>query len=327
MVCATPAFASLAEAFPDATLTVLASPLNAPLLLGNPHVDEVLLYEPKGRDRSFVRRWQVLREIRRRRFDLVIAMRTAWDTHLLTALSGARYRVGYGDKPFGRTLTHRLVGGHGRGRFHEVDRNLNLLDVLGVPRATRRPRLYLREEEREFAERWLRDRKVAEAFLLGIHVGASTDDRCYPEVRYAEAANALLADCHQPACVLVFGGPGDDARVESLRRALTFRNEGATSLSIRELMALMARCALMFVNDSGPMHMAAALDVPFVAVFGPGDYVRWMPENPTARLVRPDPNRAGALPPRKGQSSVLEIPVSWVIEAGRSLLFESPSSF
>lgn len=320
MVCATPAFACLADAFPDASLTILASPLNAPLLVGNPHVAETLLYEPKGRDRSPARRFYIFREVRRRRFDLVVVMRTAWDTHLLAALSGARYRAGYADKRFGRALTHRLVGGHVRGRFHEVDRNLNLLDALGVQRVTRTPRLYLLDEERQSAEAWLRARGCAEPLLLGVHVGASTPDRCYPESRYAAAANALIGELRRPARVLVFGGPGDDERVATVRRGLNFPNEGVTRLSIRELMALMARCALMLVNDSGPMHIAAALNVPLVALFGPGDHVRWMPENSNARLVRPDANRPLALPPKPGHSNLVEIPVAWVVEAGRSVI-------
>ena len=83
------------------------------------------------------------------------------------------------------------------------------------------------------------------------------------------------------------------------------------------MMALMARVDVMLVNDSGPMHIAAALGVPLVAVFGPGDHVRWMPRAKTAMLVAPDASRPGALPPQPGKSSVHEIPRHWVVEAAR----------
>lgn len=320
MVCATPVFACLDEAFPEASLSVLASPLNAPLLVGNPHVDEVILYEPKGKDRSWFRRLRTLREIQRRRFDLVLAMRTSWDAHLFAGLSGARYRVGYAEKPFGSMLTHRLVGGHLRGRFHEVDRNLNLLDALGVPRKTRKPRLYLLDEERQFAEEWLQKRSRAEGALWGVHVGASTGDRCYPEDRYAEALNLLAEGVSFPVRALVFGGPGDEERVAALCRRLKVPHEKAIGLTVREMMALIGRCELMLVNDSGPMHIAAGLNVPLVALFGPGDHVRWMPENENARLLRPDPCRPEALPSVAGRSNLFEIPATWVVEAARSLM-------
>lgn len=326
MICATPVFACLDEAFPEASLSVLASPLNAPLLVGNPHVDEVVLYEPKGKDRSWPRRLRTLREIQRRQFDLVLAMRTSWDSHLFAGLSGARYRVGYAEKPFGSMLTHRLVGGHRRGQFHEVDRNLNLLDVLGVPRKTRKPRLYLLDKEKQFAEEWLQKRSCAEGALWGVHAGASTGDRCYPEDRYAEALNLLAEGVSFPVRVLVFGGPGDEERVAVLCRELKMPYEKATGLTVRELMALMARCRLMLVNDSGPMHIAAGLDVPLVALFGPGDHVRWMPENENTRLLRPDPCRPGALPPVAGRSNLYEIPATWVVEAARSLVEAKASS-
>jgi heptosyltransferase-2 len=294
--------------------------LSAPLVEANPDVSEVHLYDPRGRHRSWTRRIALGWTLRRRGFDVAFAFRTSADAHLLAAMSGARYRVGYAEKPLGRLLTHRLLGGHWRGAFHEVDRNLRLLDAIRIPAATRRTCIRLTPDEREWARDWLDAHRLRDELLLGVHVGASTPDRQYPAERMAHAASVLAAELGSRSRVVVFGGPADEAPLRGLLAALAVQGEAAWPLSLRQMAALFSQCALLLVNDSGPMHVGAALDVPLVALFGPGDHVRWMPENATARLVRPDRSRPGTLPSRPGQSSVHEVPVEWVIEAGRSLL-------
>ncbi|MEO2003149.1 MAG: glycosyltransferase family 9 protein, partial [Candidatus Poribacteria bacterium] len=97
----------------------------------------------------------------------------------------------------------------------------------------------------------------------------------------------------------------------------------AGSLTLRQLICLIARARVMLVNDSGPMHMAAAARVPLVAIFGPTDHVRWMPRAATAQLVMADDTRPGALDGEAGESDVHRIPYGWVVEAGRRALAQA----
>ena len=90
----TPAISLLRENYPSAEITVLARPLNAPVLIGNPDVDRTLIFERDGKHRGFKAQLQFYRELRRERFQLVVAMQTAMWSHLVAFLSGAPYRLG-----------------------------------------------------------------------------------------------------------------------------------------------------------------------------------------------------------------------------------------
>ncbi|GIX07521.1 MAG: ADP-heptose--LPS heptosyltransferase [Candidatus Poribacteria bacterium] len=317
MVCCLPALESLRAAYPAAHLAVLAGPRNEELLREHPAVDRTLVADLRGRDGTPWPLWRLGRRLRRERFDAVFAFRTETRTHYLAWATQAPYRVGYADKPMGRWLTHALTGGHRRGTFHEIERNLALLELLAIPTTRRQPRLFLTTAERLEARQWLREHEIAEEdFLIGIHPGASTPDRCYPEERYAwtvarlqerEALKGRLV-------VLAFEGPADQAPVERLIQAL--KAEGvpyrrARTGGLRQMMALMAACRLVLANDSGPMHVAAALEVPFVAVFGPGDHLRWMPPGEHGRMVRPvDPQ----------ERDLRTIPATRILEAVEELI-------
>ena len=120
----TPAIALLRENYPSAEITVLARPLNAPVLVGNPDVDRILTFARDGEHRGLKARLQFYRELRREGFQLVVAMQTGMWSHLVAFLSGAPYRLGRYQKRFRSTLTHAWHGRYPKGETHEVDRNL-----------------------------------------------------------------------------------------------------------------------------------------------------------------------------------------------------------
>ncbi|RKU15631.1 hypothetical protein C6503_13720, partial [Candidatus Poribacteria bacterium] len=126
----TPAIALLRENYPSAEITVLARPLNAPVLMGNPDVDRVLIFDRAGKHSGILARLQFYRELRREQFQLAVAMQTAMWSHLVAFLSGAPYRLGRYQKRFRSTLTHAWRGKYRKGETHEVDRNLELVGLI-----------------------------------------------------------------------------------------------------------------------------------------------------------------------------------------------------
>ena len=263
MIGAMPAFESLRAVYPAARITVLTSRLSAPLLEGHPSVTDSILYDPKGADRRLGRLLATARTVRRRRFDLVLALRTSTATHLIAGLSGARYRVGYTGKPFARALTHRRSGGHEWGTFHEIERNLRLLALIGVPPLIQEPRLRLSEHDTATAAAWFRAHGVPpDAPLIVVHPGASSVDKCWPEDRFGAAASALAAAAGNTAHVLVVGHPDEADRVRRVWDNLTVPATAPMDLTVRQMAAILKSCRLALVNDSGPMHIAAALGVP-----------------------------------------------------------------
>ncbi len=283
----TPAISLLRENYPAAEITVLAQPLNAPVLMGNPGVDRVLTFARDGEHRGLKARLRFYRALRRERFQLVVAMQTGMWPHLVAFLSGAPYRLGRYQKRFRSTLTHAWHGKYPKGETHEVDRNLELVRLICEGEGRRKLKFHLLPNEVADAKAQLTSYGIsADTFLIGIHPGGSSFDKRWPEKQYAELADRLVQQYN--ATILLLRGPEEEALTYNIQQAMQFPAIVHAPETIRELGALLSCCNLVVCNDSGPMHLAAALDVPMVAVFGPTDHIAWHPLSENAAIVRRD---------------------------------------
>ena len=283
----TPAIALLRKNYPSAEITVLARPLNAAVLIGNPDVDRILIFDRDGEHSGILARLQFYRELRRERFQLAVAMQTAMWTHLVAFLSGATYRLGRYQKRFRSILTHAWRGKYRKGKTHEVDRNLELVRLICAGEGKRELIFELSPDEIAAAEAEFASLGIGrDAFLIGIHPGGSSFDKRWPEKQYAELADRLSRQYN--ATVLLLRGPEEAELVRNIQAAMESCAIPYAPASIRELGALLSCCDLVICNDSGPMHLAAALAVPTVAIFGPTDHVAWHPLSENASIVRRD---------------------------------------
>ncbi len=283
----TPAISLLRENYPSAEITVLARPFNAPVLIGNLDVDRILLFDPDGKDQGLFAKFQFYRELRREKYQLVVAMQTAMWSHLVAFLSGAPYRLGRYQKRFRSTLTHAWRGKYPKGETHEVDRNLQLVRLICNGEGERKLTFRLLPNEIGIAKKRIAAWDIGDdAFLIGIHPGGSSLDKRWPEKQYAELADRLAH--HYNATILLLHGPGEEALTRNVQKAMKFPAITHAPETIRRLGALLSCCDLVVCNDSGPMHLAAALDVPTVAIFGPTDHVAWHPLSENAAIVRRD---------------------------------------
>lgn len=287
MLNATPAIALLRQNYPAAEITVLARPLNAPVLEGNPDVDRVLVFDRAGEHRQFSLQLQFYHSLKREKFDLVVAMQTATLPHLIAFLTGARYRLGRYQKRFRSTLTHAWRGKYQKGDTHEVDRNLELVQLICQGEGTRQLVFKLLPDEIVNAKTLLASWDLADIpFLVGIHPGGSSFDKRWPEKQYAKLADRLVL--HDNAKILLLRGPDEAELTQNIQDTMRSDAVVYAPQTIRELGALISHCDLFVCNDSGPMHLAAALNVKTVAIFGPTDYVAWRPMSENASIVRRD---------------------------------------
>lgn len=219
--------------------------------------------------------------------------------------------------------------------LHNVEENLRLLEFLGIKDASASPmEIYLTDEEAEFASGWLMERGVKKARLIGIHAGTSAFKNQYRRRWPAEKFAGLisgLAQRYPEAAFLIFGGPEEDELKEAVREAsgVDGRVHNVRGASIRQSAALVQRCGAFVTNDSGLMHMAAAFQVPTVAIFGPTNpaWVRpWMCPHRVVKLGQdcgpcfrysPAPLQCRD---KKDFSCVSDIGVDAVLEAAVSLL-------
>ena len=280
-VMATPALGAIREAWPMAHITVIANPLVAELFVFHPGCDRVLRFDKQTAHRGIGGLWDFCRVLRKERFDLAILLQNAVEAAFMATLAGIPRRAGYRTDGRGLLLTAGVAAVDKKHGMHHVDYYLHLLRQLGVAGGDRRLRLALTPAE----EQWAADR-LGSGDWIAINPGASygAAKRWFPE-RFAAVADALADEFG--ARIVLTGGPGEAGIGDDIARAMrtpSLNLIGTTS--VRELMAVLARCRLVVTNDSGPMHIAAAFGTPIVAVFGPTDHTTTSPLGEQCRIVR-----------------------------------------
>jgi heptosyltransferase-2 len=265
-----PALQVIRERYPKAHIAVLAKPWVADLYRRENFADEVIQY-----DRS---RWAVARILRRRKFDCAILLQNAFDAALIVWLARIPVRIGY-NRDGRRPLLTRVIAvpkpgeipRHQRFYYLELLRRAGIVDSVPSSDAIR-----LEAAGRKQARR-----------MIGVSPGAAygTAKQWLPE-RFAEAA-ARLAEV-RGAEVALFGSASERELCEQVAKLLNGHRvtnyAGKTTLG--EFIDLASQCELFLTNDSGAMHIASALGVPTVAIFGATDEVATGPTGPLARVVR-----------------------------------------
>lgn len=292
VVMATPMLGPLRRRFPLARLSFLTAGSSVPVLEGNPHVDEIIRYDPfwfyPRPKRDYL---SCIRELRKRRFDLVIEARgDIRDIALLAAPLRARYRVGYAVGGGGWLLSH--VVPHPAVN-HRVEYHLDIARFLGatVEASPGAWGLFLTpEEHREGA--WMLGEAGVSGGYFCLHPGSRVPLKRWESGRYAALADAVAAR-HGLTPVLL-GGPDETELAASVAGAMRTRAVDLSGrLSLRRMGAVLAGCSIFICNDSAPMHIAAGLGVPTVALFGPSKSDQTGPWSPRARVVeKPFPCRA-----------------------------------
>lgn len=275
-----PVVRALREAYPRATITALVNAGTEAMLEGNPHVDRILTVS-----RSLSTQLSLVRALRGVRPDLAIDLTDGDRSALLTRLSGARRRMGFNDEGRWRGRLYTEVVRADSKRLHAVDYHLEPLRRLGIPIRSRTPELFLSESEDVAAADWLRTNGVDEGqpFVV-IHPGARFWFKQWPLDRVAMLADRIQHAERLP--VILLGGPKEAADLAVIRAAMRTpcrTTEGR--LPIRLVAAIMRRATLFVGNDNGPMHIAAAVGTPVVALFGSSDPRVWGPWGPQHRVL------------------------------------------
>lgn len=260
-----PALRALRQRFPQATLTVVAQPPMAELLRGQPGLDAVMPYVPTAGPWGWAA-WQWGRQLRCGRFDAAVVLNPTREAHLATWLAGIPIRVGYARK-WDVVLTDTWPDRKAQGTRHEVEYNLELVGLLGAMTADRLPRLVVADHDRQVVHQLLRDADLdLQRPLVALHPWTSDPAKEWPLTSMAELIERLSTE--ETLQLLLIGGPDEEERA---RNFLAGVRAPITSfvgrLSLRQTAALLAHCRLLVSNDSGPVHVAAAIGTPTVTVF------------------------------------------------------------
>jgi heptosyltransferase III len=277
---------------PDLQITTLVEAIYTDLYAADPDIEAIPLERGHGDKRSSLwSRLEMIREIRDRKFAAVVNLHGGPTSAQLTATSGARYRIGAAHFRHGYAYNYRVPPAEeilSRADLHTVESQFAWFRWLGLPDDEPAPtRLFVAPLMREAAHKQLRAAGIDPGAPYAIL--APTNEfytkRWMPE-RYAAIADQLITRGWQ---VVMTGAPTAEqrAQLQGVSDAGSHDLAALSSLSIGELTALIADGGLFVGNDSGPAHIAAAVGVPLVVLFGPASSVRWRPwHSAPAELVQ-----------------------------------------
>jgi heptosyltransferase II len=289
-VLTTPCLAALRKVFSHAQITVLTNPWVLPIVVNNPDVDRTMIIE-KGKDliHSITELMRIVSRLKNERFDLAVLFQNAFEAAFLASIGGARYRIGYNTDGRGFLLTHKVIRNEQILKVHQVEYYLGLIEAMGWHAEAREPILFLRDGDIDSASQMLSSYGIEDShFILGFNPGATYGSaKRWPEERFAIIGDWAAERWN--AKVLLFGSYAErniGIRISQRMHFAPLNLCGLTTLG--QAMALIKRCNLFLTNDSGLMHIAAAFDVPLVAIFGPTNPVTTGPRSKNAIIVRHD---------------------------------------
>lgn len=274
----------LRDRFPNARLDLLATDRTRAVLVNQP-VDNVYALSRRWLRRPW-RYWSLMRRLRGNHYDLAVqATGASLTATVITRLAGARYTMGH--RNGNRRRYHVEVSGD---HDHVYDDALNFARALGSS-CRGRPAIYLTEAERGAARERVGTAEPGGALAVGfcgLFVGGRAEKQ-WPVDRWA-ALVRMLEERREP--FVVFAGPEDRETADRLREAMRGFRHGALiePESLRAFCGLLSLACCLITPDSGPMHLAAGLDVPVISLVRARVSYRYVPQGPSDRvLVDPDP--------------------------------------
>jgi heptosyltransferase-2 len=254
--------------WPEVHLATVTTPMASPLLAGHPAVSESFLYDKRGRERGVKSLIRLASRLRREHFDVALLPHRSLRSALLVALAGIPVRIGF-DRSWGRLLLTKTV--HYERSLHEIQRNLQLLRPLGLdPGGGEFPSLFPSRGDVAVVDRLLsawRSRGGAVLPLVGLAPGSVWATKRWPIGSFAQLGQLFRGRGY--ALVLV-GSSAERLLCEEVSDAVGDRYalNVAGETTFLQSAELLRRCALLVSNDSAPMHLAVAMRLPVVAVFG-----------------------------------------------------------
>lgn len=327
----TPVISVLKQNYPQSEIDVLLYEETRDILLANPEIAQIhgidRRWKKLGKRQQLRYESTLLRTLRQRNYDIVVNLADQWRSAIITALTGASVRIGF-DFPKRQNALWRwchtnLVSTDDHGQKHTVEKNLSALAPLGLITNNINATMSYTPEDWQACQRLLPE-EVQQNYIV-IQPTSRWFFKCWREENMSQVANELsLAGKH-----IIFTSGPDVKEIEMIDKILS----GCTSshitslagkLTLRQLAALIDHAQLFIGVDSAPMHMAAALKTPLVALFGPSKLVFWHPWQAEGEVLwagdygpLPDPDDIDT----HTQERYLDlIPVDHVIAAAKRLL-------
>lgn len=265
----------LKKTCPSAEIHYLTETFAKDALANNPLVTKV---HTMGKTEFVLK---VALRLRKEKFDMIIDLWSNPRSAQITFLTHSKYRVGFSYR--GRRYAYNIFGTSGRGDHHSAEHNLELLKALGITITSKRIHFYTNEKDDIWALDFIKANSLSNKKIIGIiPSGGWPSKRCDAE-KWVDICNTIGQKYE--VIFLVLWGPGDENDANFIKNNLKDDAVLIPEVNIGKLSSLIKKCALVIANDSGPMHIAAALGVPTLGIFGPTNPRAHKPFSPNSDYV------------------------------------------
>jgi ADP-heptose:LPS heptosyltransferase len=281
----TPAFRALRKKYPKARIDVLVRSFSKEILDGNKNINKILTFDfpwlgLHGKKASWKETISFIKHLRKEKYDIAVDFH-ADPRNILLAAKAARYRVGYGIRGFGFLLNKVVPYKTAR---HQIQHNLDIVRALGA-NASQEMDFIIPASAKNKAKSLLKP--AGNAKLVGITPATGRKPKYWLNERWAEVADKLIEKYRVK--VVLTGGKGDAKDIEEIISNMVHKENiinlsGKTSL--KELGAVIRQCKLFLSPDTGPAHIARALNVPLLELFGPENPKQWGYNEPKFRHIK-----------------------------------------
>lgn len=298
VVLTLPTIHALRQRFFEAKITLLVTPMIRDMIVGHPEIDQVMVDDRDGRHYGMIGFYRLIQDLRAQHFDTALIFHTKKRTNLACAWARIPRRIGYKNEKYGSLLTEPLFDERHCGKQHEAQYCLDTLNVFGVESHELTAQLPVQGYARSMIKEWLMKEGVYDERLIVLHPGSSCPTKCWPIKSFAELAKKILDD--HGLKVIVMGDHGCREAARQIKRYAGRDVLDVTgNLTLPQMVALLDRAQVLISNDSGPVHVASAVNTPVISLFlrnQPGiNPERWRPLGDKAITLMNKPGEEIAL--------------------------------
>jgi lipopolysaccharide heptosyltransferase II len=245
--------------FPDVKIDYLTEHFAVQALENNPLVNKVLSMKKKEFPLFVANR------IRKEKYDMILDLWSNPRSAQITFLSGVRYRVGYNYR--GRRYAYNILVNPESNNQHAAEDNLSFLNAIDVPIKSKAIHYNVSNEDDEWAKDFIKDSFYVNTYVIGIVPSGGWPSKRCDASKWVEIGKKINNNFNVQ--FLILWGPGDEEDANFINQNLSPDCVLAPETNVKQLSALINNCDLIIANDSGPMHIAGALEVPTLGIFGP----------------------------------------------------------
>ncbi|MCX5700704.1 MAG: lipopolysaccharide heptosyltransferase II [Candidatus Omnitrophica bacterium] len=255
--------------FPHSFIACVIPSRCYPVLKGNPHLDEIIIFDEKDRHRNVLQRLDFIRILKAKKFDIAYLLHRSFSRALICRLAGIPERIGHHTKKRGFLLTKKIIPPH-RDSLHRIDYYLDVIEKAGLKIEDRFAEFFFGNEDLEFVEKFLSKNTVAkEDFVVVLNPGGNWLAKRWPKDHWARLADKLIHDFK--AKVVLTGSHNDISLAKHIQDEMVNKPIIACGVfNLKQLGALAKRADIFITADTGPLHIANSVGAKkIIAIFGP----------------------------------------------------------